>query len=111
MKCIHDRCPLAEDIALLNSWVVNGEHLNAPTDTDLPDNLAYALYQNLDWVAINNGIFAEHVKRTHSMDNTILPSLHTLIICLDEVTWHSNGKQLLTPAFHILWSQYKDMTL
>ena len=94
MKCMHDGCPTAEDIVLLSSWVlVNGKHPNAPKDTDLSDNFAYVVYQNLDWVTINNGIFAEehHVKRMHSMDKIVLPPLHTLIICLDDVT--SSGKE------------------
>jgi hypothetical protein len=32
--------------------------------------LAYAVYRNLDRAAINNGIFAEHIKHTHSNDKS-----------------------------------------
>jgi hypothetical protein len=89
--------------------VVNGNHPNTPTDVDLPNNLAYAVYRNIDRVAINNGIFAEHIKRMHSINKTVPPPDHTLlIICSDDLTWHSGGKQFLTSAHHLLWSQCKD---
>ena len=99
---------MADDINLLNSGVINGNHPNAPTEADLPSNLAYAVYRNIDQVAINNGIFVEHIKRTHSTDRTVLPPDHSLIICLDDLSWHSDGNQFLTSAHHLLWSQCKD---
>jgi hypothetical protein len=30
---------------------------------DLPENMAYTMYQNVDKLAINNGVFAEHIKK------------------------------------------------
>ena len=108
MQRLHDGCPTTEDIALLNSRVINGDHPDAPTDADLPNNLAYAVYRNVDRVAINNGIFAEHVKSTHSIDKTVPPPAHTLIIRSDDLTWHSNGNQFSRSARLILWSQCKD---
>jgi hypothetical protein len=88
--------------------VVNGICPHAPADADLPNNLAYAVYRNIDRVAINNGIFAEYIKRTHSINKTVPPPGHTLIIRSDDLTWRSDGKQFLTSARHLLWSQCKD---
>jgi hypothetical protein len=59
-------------------------------------------------VAINNGIFSEHIKRTHSIDKTVAPPGHTLIIRSDDLTWRSDGKQFSTSARHLLWSHCKD---
>jgi hypothetical protein len=39
---------------------------------DLQNNWAYAVYRNLDHVAINHGIFGEHIKHsTHSTDKSV----------------------------------------
>jgi hypothetical protein len=80
---------------------------------DLPNNSAYAVYRNLDRAAINNGIFAEHIKDTHSTDKSVPPPAHTLmIIRSDDLTcWKTNGKQFGALAQHILWSQCKDMDI
>jgi hypothetical protein len=45
-----------------------GDHPDAPKTEDLLANLAYYVvyYQNMDKSAINNGIFAKHLKKTHS---------------------------------------------
>jgi hypothetical protein len=92
----------------LNTRVIDGDHANTPTMADLPNQLSYAVYKNLDRVAINNGIFAEHIKRTHSTDRSVRIPDHTLIIRSDKLTWKSNGKGLSTSARHIVWSECKD---
>ena len=48
MKQIHDGCPTAEDIAYLNTRIINGDHPNAPMMEDVPYNVAYAVYKNTD---------------------------------------------------------------
>ena len=108
LKRIREGCPTAEDIATINTRIVNGDYPNAPSMADLPNNLAYAVYRNLDRAAINNGIFAEHIKHTHSSDKSNPPPSHTLIIRSDDLTWKANGKQFGALARHILWSQCKD---
>jgi hypothetical protein len=74
LQRIREGCPTAEDIAKINTLIVNGDYPNAPSMADLPNNLAYAVDRDLDRAAINNGIFMEHIK------DTISPPAHTLII-------------------------------
>jgi hypothetical protein len=104
MKHIHDGQPTKADIARLNMHVIGAEHPNAPMIADLPSNLTYAVYQNQNQSAINNGIFAEHICRMHSTDPNKPPPLHTLVICSDDLTWASNKKKLGLTAKHTLWS-------
>jgi hypothetical protein len=108
LKRIRQGCPTAEDIATINTRIINGDYPNAPTMADLPNNLAYAVYRNLDRSAIINGVFAEHIKDTHSNDKSIPPPAHTLIIRSDDLSWKINGKQFGALARHILWLQCKD---
>jgi hypothetical protein len=65
MKRIHDGCATDDDIDLLNSRVLDGDHPDSPTMKDLPENMAYAAYQKVKKLAINSGVFAEHIKKTH----------------------------------------------
>jgi hypothetical protein len=74
----------------VNSRVLNGDHPDAPKTEDLPANLAYAVYQNVDKSAINNGVFAKHLKKTHSTNPCDQMPLHTIIIHSDDLTWKSN---------------------
>jgi hypothetical protein len=108
LKRIREGCPTPEDIAYLNTRTVNSENSNAPSTSDLPNNLAYAVYQNVDRVSINNGIFAEHIKNTHSSNKLVPAPFHTLIIRSDDMTWKTNGKPFGASARHIIWSQCKD---
>jgi hypothetical protein len=63
MKRVHGGCPTVGDIATLNSRVLNGNHPDALTTQDLPSDMSYAVYRNAEKSAINNGIFAEHIKK------------------------------------------------
>ena len=108
MKQIHEGCPTPEDIAYLNTRIINGDHPNAPQMADVPNNIAYAIYRNLDRVAINNGIFAEHIKGTHSNDKTVAVPVHTLIVRYDKMFWKTNQKPISASAWHTIWSECKD---
>ena len=108
MKRIRDGQPTDADIACLNTRVVGGDHPNSPTKSDLPTDLTYAVYRNQNRLAINNGIFAEHIKTTHSTDPNKPPPLHTLIIRSDDLTWTFNKKQFGPSAMHTLWSGCSD---
>ena len=90
MKQIREGCPTAEDIAYLNTRIINGDHPNAPMMEDVPYDVVYAVYKNTDRVATNNGIFAEHIKRTHSTDKTASIPKHTIVIRSDEMTWKTS---------------------
>jgi hypothetical protein len=63
MNRIHKGCPTPANIALLNSRVLNGTHPVSPQTKDLPNDVSYTVYQNADKSAINNGVFAEHIKK------------------------------------------------
>jgi len=104
MKRIREGCPTENDINILNSRVLNGDHPDSPTTDDLPDDLAYAVYTNKNKAAINNGIFAEHIRKTHSTDPNVKPPMHTLVIRSDDLTWSSNKKAFGAMARHAMWS-------
>jgi hypothetical protein len=108
MKRLHDGCSTDDDIDLINSRVLNGDHPDAPTMEDIPENIAYAVYRNADKSAINNGVFAEHIKKTHSTNPLDCPPLHTLIVRSDELKWKSNDKAFGKRARHTLWSECSD---
>jgi hypothetical protein len=94
MKRIRDGEGTENDIARLNTRVIGGEHPDSPTIADLPNNLTYAVFRNQNRSAINNGIFAEHLRKTHSTDPNKPPPFHTMIIRSDDITWASNKKKL-----------------
>jgi hypothetical protein len=96
------------DIDCLNTRVVNADHPNAPKTVDLPTNLKYAVFKNVNRCAINNGVFYEHLTKTHSKDPNVPPPLHTLIVRSDDLTWKFNKKQFGPSARHTLWSQCAD---
>ena len=108
LKRIREGCPTPEDIAYLNTRIINGDHPHSPTMADVPDNVAYAVYRNLDRVAINNGIFAEHIKRTHSTDKSAPVPCHTLIVRSDDMSWTSNKKSFSAGAKHTVWTECRD---
>lgn len=66
------------------------------------------MYRNQDRSAINNGVFAEHLRKTHSTDANKPPPLHTLVIRSDDLTWTFNKKPFGSTARHALWSQCAD---
>jgi ATP:corrinoid adenosyltransferase len=104
MNRIHNGCPTTADIALLNSRVLNGTHPASPKEQDLPDDVSYAVYRNADKSAINNGVFAEHLKKTHSTNPSAPIPVHTLVVRSDELTWKYNKKAFGPTARHSLWS-------
>ena len=78
MQRMHDGCATNADIERLNTRVVGSSHPEAPTQSDLPKNLMYAVYQNRNRSAINNGMFAAHIKNTfyRSQHATTIPHTH-----------------------------------
>ena len=108
MNRIRNGVPTEADIALLNTRVINGDHESAPRIQDLPATLSYAVYRNVDKCAINNGIFAEHIRNTHSTDQRKPMPNHTLIIRSDQLSWKSNQKPFGPTAKHSVWSECSD---
>ena len=108
LKRIREGRPTPEDIAYLNTRIINGDHPHAPTMADVPNNVAYAVYRNVDRTAINNGIFAEHIKQTHSSIASTAPPNHTIIVRSDEMTWKSNRKPVGANAKRTIWAECND---
>jgi hypothetical protein len=108
VKQIREGCPTPEDIAYLSTRIINGDHPHAQTMADVPNNVAYTVYHNLDQTAINNGIFAKHIKETHSADKSTPAPKHTLIIRSDDMAWKTNGKPFSACARHTIWTECKD---
>jgi hypothetical protein len=103
--------PTEDDITLLNTRVINGNDPVSPTIQDLPATLSYAVYRNMDKCAINNGVFAEHIKKTHSTDPHKSMPWHTLIIWSDELIWKTNKKQFGHTAKHSVWSECSEVDI
>jgi hypothetical protein len=76
----------------------------------LPNNLVYAVYRNLDHAVINtNGIFAEHIKHTHSTDKSVRTPDHTLNHSIGQFDLEDKWKTIrrIPASWHSVWLQCK----
>ena len=64
MARMRNEGPTTEDVEYLNSRLIGSE--NGPSADEIPSDVTYATASNHDRVAINDGIFAQHLIRTHS---------------------------------------------
>jgi len=86
-----DNGPSVNDVDLINERQIGSE--NGPTEDDLPPDITYAVKNNLDRAAINDGIFASHLKQTHFKSQNILPPKHTIIVRASDVEWHRGNDE------------------
>lgn len=112
--------PTRDDIAYINTRVINDNDMLAPKISDLPNDIAYATATNADRCAINTGMFMEHIAATHSTSRATEPPSHTIIIRSDEVNFavksdplnpksrYKRGPGYNRSAKHILWSRCVD---
>jgi hypothetical protein len=77
--------PKEEDIEIINTRVLNNEF--GVKETDIPTNITYATKTNIDRMAINDGIFARHLEKTHSQNPSVPPPEHTICIKASDVQW------------------------
>jgi len=78
LKRFRDGVPTQQDIDKINTRVVT-------TETTIPNNIQYACPTNKERCAINNAIFLQHLKNTHSQNQNDLSPLHTLMIGADKL--------------------------
>jgi PIF1-like helicase len=83
--------PSADDVTRINRRVIGST--NGPSASDIPADATYATSSNLDRVAINDGIFSNHLASTHSKDPSVEPPKHTICIKASNLKWTSNGKK------------------
>jgi len=91
MKRFREGCPTQADFEHINSRVVGGDHPNAPTLADIPPDVSYAVFENRDRTAINNGVFMQHVRATHSQEENVSPPRHTVMVRSDDLTWQTSS--------------------
>jgi hypothetical protein len=82
--------PESSDIECINTRVLGSP--NGPKEHNIPPNAVYATKTNLDRMAINDGIFANHLKETHMTDASIPPPKHTICVKAGQLQWHK-GKR------------------
>jgi hypothetical protein len=83
--------PTKSQVEFINSRIVG-------PFSELPENIAYATYNNIDKCSINEGIFSEFLKTTHSKSiNDDLPD-HTIVIKASNLKLHVSKT-----------TQYRDM--
>ena len=68
----------ASDLKKINERVVCAS--NGITEDDIPHDSVYATSTNIDKAAMNDGIFAKHLEKTHSRDESKPPPKHTICI-------------------------------
>jgi hypothetical protein len=85
-----DEGPTIEDVNIINTRVIGSP--TGPTASDIPSDATYATSSNLDRVAINDGIFAQHLVATHSKNPQVDPPKHTICIKASNLKWKENGK-------------------
>lgn len=100
-----DHGPTVEDVNLVNSRLLNQRNSN----TTIPPTKT-----NIDRMAINDAIFANHLKETHSKDPAQAPPSHTICIKAAKLQWkiknsetkkkniNVSTKMLLTFFMHVL---------
>ncbi|KAG7363234.1 hypothetical protein IV203_026594 [Nitzschia inconspicua] len=81
--------PSTEDVAVINTRVVGAR--NGPLEKRIPPDAVYATKTNVDRMAINDAIFAKHLKETHSKDRNVKPPMHTLCIKAGTLRFHMRG--------------------
>ena len=82
----------ADQLKIINSRVVcEANHI---TESDIPHDIVYAVKSNKDKAAINDGLFALSISKTHSKDPNVEPPLHTICIKASEIYFkiHTNTR-------------------
>ena len=77
--------PTQAQVDYINTRVIGSP--GGPKESDIPVGIAYATANNLDRCAINDGIFAQHLKETHSRDPDVVPPTHTVCIKASNLQW------------------------
>jgi hypothetical protein len=78
--------PTEQDVKRINSTrVINSA--KGPKESEIPKDVTYATKTNVDRMAINDGIFASHIRATHSTNPFVLPSQHTICIKASNLQW------------------------
>jgi hypothetical protein len=89
--------PNEDDIKCINKRLVNSKY--GPRENMIPQNITYATKTNADRMAINDGIFAAHIRATHFQDPSVSPPDHTICIKASDLRWsktESPGKREYT---------------
>jgi hypothetical protein len=65
--------------------------MDGPSECDIPPGATYAVATNIDWNAVNDGIFAKHLAATHYLEKPtrtlhVVPE-HTILIRASNVMW------------------------
>mmetsp|Transcript_45114 Transcript_45114/g.109778 ORF Transcript_45114/g.109778 Transcript_45114/m.109778 type:complete len:571 (+) Transcript_45114:3498-5210(+) len=92
----------AEDVAQINTRVMSNGSF------DLPEDTVYVTHTNSDKAAINAGIFAEHVKATHSTNQNLPAPAHTICIRAAKIKWTKTGSALGEEAKDLLFAACSD---
>ena len=80
-----DEGPTEEDVAKINTRLVVSD--NGPSFEDIPGDVAYAVANNIDRMAVNDGVFARHLTDTHSTNPNVTPPKHTICIKASDLEW------------------------
>jgi len=77
--------PTEQDIQRINLRVINSA--KGPKENEIPKDVTYATKTNVDRMAINDGIFASHIRATHSTNPLVPPPEHTICIKASKLQW------------------------
>lgn len=108
MKRFREGVPTDADFELINSRVVPRNERRRKGRLYGRRELAYAVYKNKSRSRVNNLVFLEHLKNTHSKDPKVSPPQHTLIVKSDELRWSTNNKEFNEAAKYRLWGRCTD---
>jgi hypothetical protein len=82
--------PNKEDVSLINTRVVGAT--GGPKEADIADDVTYAVHTNVKRNAINDAIFAQHLRKIQSkIESAPLPQ-HTIVIKASKLKWKKKGK-------------------
>jgi hypothetical protein len=81
--------PLQSDVVFINKHIVHTD--NNLSEKDLPDDIVYATFTNVDRCSINEGIFKGFIAETHSKNYSKPPPEHTICIMASDMKIKKDG--------------------
>ena len=81
LQSMRDEGLTMEQVDFVNRRVVS-------ENSNIPNDVSYATHTNKDKSAINEGIFLQHLKRTHSKNINDQPPFHTIVVMASNLKFH-----------------------
>ena len=86
LQSMRDEGLTKEQVDFVNKRIVNEK-------SKIPSEISCATCGNKDKCAINEGIFLQHLKKTHSKNINVQPPFHTIVVMASNLKFHIQRKR------------------